>query len=527
MTVEPSSERGDLHSAALSKTESLAASNSREAVSSYLWQSHIHDWIALQERWVVRLIFPFVAACLVMFPIYIIFIFDIVHKISLDHVILLFTVIIATAMMASALGTRTFVARREATEQKILTSLRDASAGVDGLGDVIRAYMSTRTESGRMGMQELLIDLLQSQCVEQHAQLTVSEQRLFAELIENHRYLPPLVPVRSHLEGTPKDKLRWASIQAAPIVGNALVLPALAHLAVQNVATPDERLLRDAAHEALNGLMTRLNFGTIEEIPEWISRLAYVNASWNSTNREGAFRYEGLTPMRIDPPMSGSWDSCFVAVCALTHLLPLLTPQHTGLLDRAARDRLKWAPGTLPTILTDNGMRNLNPQIARLGPEFRLAVLAAFEAIGDGDDLPYIQYWANIPTPTPDLECIRERAEEIVPILEARKRDDVHRLSLVRGASAPATQIDQLLRPATGQSTIEPVNELLRPHDAPSPVQETDASIANKRNNEDSASESIVSNGADTRAEGARPDITAHTVTETQPLLLHQNQKGK
>ncbi len=315
-----------------------------------------------------------------------------------------------------------------------------------------------------MGMQELLIDLLQSQSVERHAQLTVSEQRLFAELIENHRYLPPFVPVRSHLEGTPKDSLRWAAIQAASIVGNALVMPALAHLAVQNVATPDEQLMRDAAHRALDRLMARLNFGTVDDIPEWIGHLAYINASWNSMNREFDRGYEEQMPTRIDPPMFGSWDSCFIAVCALTHLLPLLTSQHTGLLDRAARERLKWAPGTLPTILTCNGMRNLNPQIVRLGPEFRLAVLAAFEALGEDDDLPYIQHWANILAPTPDLQRIRERAEEIVPILEARKQDNVHRLSLLRGASVPATPEDQLLRPASGQTPEEPADELLRPH---------------------------------------------------------------
>jgi HEAT repeat protein len=132
------------------------------------------------------------------------------------------------------------------------------------------------------------------------------------------------------------------------------------------------------------------------------------------------------------------------AIHALDAVLPTLTPDHYGRLGSQ----------TVPNLY----------RILYAGDEsFKLRVLAALEKVGDGRAIAPLKRVA-----TRQLFGATERlsaeAARILPILEARQRQETERGTLLRGShAAPTATPDTLLRPAAEPSETPP-EELLRPH---------------------------------------------------------------
>ncbi len=90
--------------------------------------------------------------------------------------------------------------------------------------------------------------------------------------------------------------------------------------------------------------------------------------------------------------------------------------------------------------------------------ETQLAILRAFEQIGDARAIPTVERLCT----HPDTR-LREQAEQCMPFLYERARRANESATLLRGAQAPTlTAPDQLLRPAMSSSQT-PVEQLLRP----------------------------------------------------------------
>jgi len=95
---------------------------------------------------------------------------------------------------------------------------------------------------------------------------------------------------------------------------------------------------------------------------------------------------------------------------------------------------------------------------ARPALETQIAVLKAFEQIGDARAIPTVERLCT----HPDTR-VREQAEQTMPHLYERARRASESATLLRGAQAPTlTSPDQLLRPAMSSSQT-PAEQLLRP----------------------------------------------------------------
>jgi len=130
---------------------------------------------------------------------------------------------------------------------------------------------------------------------------------------------------------------------------------------------------------------------------------------------------------------------------ALPLLLPRLTSDHYGL---------------LASDLTPNLCRALRQEARKREPaseEWTMALLQALEKVGDGQAVEPVQALTNAQYP----ERIRQEAERILPVLQARRRQESDPKILLRGAATPASEPEELLRAAVN-STEEKPEQLLR-----------------------------------------------------------------
>ncbi len=506
---------------------SAQPSNTTDAVSDP-WRLHISHWLASQQEWArtqnIRATVAFVAAI----PA------GLLYSIFVAHIsfppdyggfctwfVATYISILIFLVMLITIPTK-LNARQVRKEQSLVSSLV-SSLTVQALGDVLRAYIGSRSPGGRTAMGKVLIDLLDQQTDQNHAALSLSEQNLLYLLLDYGTRVPPAIQAtpnalarhrrRIHIYQNKNDiRIKHACLQALPTLGDQRALPVLARMIVRGAPTAAEESLCNEAHITLKSMLERIPFGQVEDIPRWISHLP-------------AFSIE--TGRR---PPGGDTDDCLIAVFALTRLLPLLTPAHAALLNsemnRSARKRLRHASQSLAYFLMGSGSTEV-VDISRLGPDFSLAVLHAQDIFGDADDIPFVRSLANGAASTPDRPRIRERARQVLAILKERQSQAQISSTLLRGSSVPPIPANQLLRPATGYTGTEPINQLLRPHNAQSPGEETDVSITNRAENRDSAMESTLSRGTDTRMEGSRSALNGRSVTEAQPLALRQQSGGE
>ena len=241
-----------------------------------------------------------------------------------------------------------------------------------------------------------------------------------------------------------------ACVETLERVGSANALPCLTLLVVQDAPTQPMQAVRARAKQCLRAMTARLDFGTVQDIPAWIARLP----------RAGDYTSESSKVLS-----DIAWDEYLIATFALTRLLPLLTPADAGLLNRKARARLGESVSAPRYALTHGYTKNTSGGmvIARLGSDFDLARLAAFEQIGNGSDIPYAQYCLNAGTPVEDLPLMRVRTKAVIAILEARRAKEEVGQTLLRGASAPPMPSGELLRPAQADVAPTAPDELLRP----------------------------------------------------------------
>ena len=127
------------------------------------------------------------------------------------------------------------------------------------------------------------------------------------------------------------------------------------------------------------------------------------------------------------------------AALALTKLYPRLTPEHLGTLSAQ----------TVP---------NLCKTLSGGESNFVLATLHALELIGDVRAVPALKQLAE----KQESVEVRETAQRLIYILEAREEGTVQKMSLLRASHAPKEASEHLLRPAHGKPETD-VSELLRP----------------------------------------------------------------
>lgn len=127
------------------------------------------------------------------------------------------------------------------------------------------------------------------------------------------------------------------------------------------------------------------------------------------------------------------------ASAALIKLYGHLTPEHLG----------TFPAQTVP---------NLCNTLSRGDIAFLLQTLHALELIGDVRAVPALKQLAE----KHESAEVRETAQRLIYILEAREEGTVQKMSLLRASTAPKAAHEHLLRPAYGRPETD-VSELLRP----------------------------------------------------------------
>jgi hypothetical protein len=139
------------------------------------------------------------------------------------------------------------------------------------------------------------------------------------------------------------------------------------------------------------------------------------------------------------------------AMNALTRMLPRLQASDAALVSKSQRERLCRE-------LSHNGRREW---FGQRHERFAVAILKAFEQIGDADALPVVQALAAANYDAVPA-IVRSAARECLPALEARCADQQSRDTLLRPSEVAATGQNVLVRPAETSASEAP-KQLLRP----------------------------------------------------------------
>jgi hypothetical protein len=140
-----------------------------------------------------------------------------------------------------------------------------------------------------------------------------------------------------------------------------------------------------------------------------------------------------------------------IALISLRVVLPHLSADHHSPLGTEAIPNLcrllkRYAPAFV----------NYNDA----GHTLTTELLDALEKVGDSRAIPHVLQLANDWPPGP----LREKAAQVLTLLEERKRRETERGTLLRGATPPVGDPTELLRAATSQTESRP-EQLLRPMD--------------------------------------------------------------
>jgi hypothetical protein len=130
------------------------------------------------------------------------------------------------------------------------------------------------------------------------------------------------------------------------------------------------------------------------------------------------------------------------AIRGLTRLLPRLRPE-----DRTLLTPSQWAH--IIKVLKDGDT------------EFTLAVLKAWQEVGDYRALPHVRRLAHSLALTDSARRIREAAQECLTVLEARVAQEMAPQMLLRASCSTDWTPETLLRPASQGAEVNP-QELLR-----------------------------------------------------------------
>lgn len=137
-----------------------------------------------------------------------------------------------------------------------------------------------------------------------------------------------------------------------------------------------------------------------------------------------------------------------VARDALTRLLPRLNASDAPLLNEEQRNELNKALKT-----------------RQRHDDFLIAILKAYEQIGDSKALPFVESLAKGEGRAEKSLPVREAAIACLPALRERAERERAAQTLLRPATSPDNPSEFLLRPAQGASEVDP-DTLLRPSSA-------------------------------------------------------------
>jgi hypothetical protein len=142
-------------------------------------------------------------------------------------------------------------------------------------------------------------------------------------------------------------------------------------------------------------------------------------------------------------------DGDIRAVCreTLTRLLPRLQASDGGLLSPEQRDNLN---------------QTLKKASLKQDTEFILAILQAWQQVGDEKALPHVERLGQLKNNSEAGQRVREAAQACLPFLQERVEKARQAGTLLRPAESPNNFADSLLRPAPGAACADP-QLLLRP----------------------------------------------------------------
>ena len=132
---------------------------------------------------------------------------------------------------------------------------------------------------------------------------------------------------------------------------------------------------------------------------------------------------------------------------ALLKVLPELNASDTGLLNASQR-------AILHKLLDQRNIDLHEPLI--------LAILRAFEQVGDKEALPFVQSLSEIQS-NPRTDRVKRAAQDCLPLLQAVAEQNSYSRTLLRASSAMDASTETLLRPSTERVDTRG-DQLLRPH---------------------------------------------------------------
>jgi hypothetical protein len=138
-------------------------------------------------------------------------------------------------------------------------------------------------------------------------------------------------------------------------------------------------------------------------------------------------------------------------ITALATLLPQMRASDAGLLNAGHRRFLNESLRNSPRGDFTSANRD----------RYVLAILKAYEQVGDAKAIPAVERLANISGKSARRVQFREAAQACLPLLRANLPTVDSTRTLLRAASSASTSPETLLRPATSETVTNP-DELLR-----------------------------------------------------------------
>lgn len=171
-------------------------------------------------------------------------------------------------------------------------------------------------------------------------------------------------------------------------------------------------------------------------------------------HREAASELASIDDIRAVGPMAASLiidqkETRALVQGALIRLLPRLTATDSALLTSSQRERLNDVLSKLATRVADSQRE-----------ELCVAILKAYQQVGDESALPAVERLANNAGEVPLPSEVVVAAQECLPFLQHRAEEQRNRHTLLRGSYVAEASPDTLLRPA--QEVTQDPHQLLR-----------------------------------------------------------------
>lgn len=189
--------------------------------------------------------------------------------------------------------------------------------------------------------------------------------------------------------------------------------------------------------------------------------------------RKAAGKLALLEDVRTIPLLIDAWnfeDQRLRAVVteALTNLLPRLQASNADLLTHNQRSQLcKMLRVPADNVLYQDVFDLIRGKRSDWRADLQVAILKAFEQVGDGRCLSIVQSLAEDAARSPGQKRVRSAAQECLPFLQARSAHEQASQTLLRASNAHETGPDVLLRPAVAVGSDANPAQLLRSGLAP------------------------------------------------------------